>query len=32
MGHNYWPMAFSAKIGLFSLTAAYIQACQSSRR
>ena len=30
--HNRWPNAFFAKIGLFSLTSAHIQACQSSRR
>lgn len=30
--HNRWPNAFFAKMGLFSLTTAHIQACQSSRR
>lgn len=30
--HNRWPNVYFAEIGLFSLTAAHIEACQSSRR
>ena len=30
--HNRWPNDYFARIGLFSLTAAHIQASQSSRR
>ena len=30
--HNRWPNAYFAERGLFSLTAAYAEACQSSRR
>jgi len=30
--HQRWPNAYFAELGLFSLTAAYAEACQSSRR
>lgn len=30
--HNRWPNAYFAQTGLFSLAAAHVQACQSSRR
>ncbi|MFN8625261.1 MAG: reverse transcriptase domain-containing protein [Candidatus Binatia bacterium] len=30
--HQRWPNAFFAEHGLYSLTAAHVQACQSSRR
>jgi len=32
LDHNRWPNAFFAEQGLFSFTAAYAQARQSSRR
>lgn len=30
--HQRWPNAYFAKLGLFSLTAAHAEACQSARR